>query len=64
VVENLRWPSRPDVVAEGVTYTVRHPHGNFAVVVNHWANGRMHPLEVYIAGNEAPRGLGAIAKAS
>lgn len=63
VVENLRWPSRPDVVAEGVTYTVRHPHGNFAVVVNHWENGRKHPLEVYIAGNEAPRGLGAIAKA-
>lgn len=63
VVGNLRWPSRPDVVAEGVTYSVRHPNGNFAVVVNHWENGRKHPLEVYIAGNEAPRGLGAIAKA-
>lgn len=63
VVDNLRWPSRPDVVAEGVTYSVRHPQGDFAVVVNHWQNGEKHPLEVYIAGNEAPRGLGAIAKA-
>jgi ribonucleoside-diphosphate reductase alpha chain len=62
VVERLRWPSRPDVVAEGVTYSVRHPQGNFAVVVNHWMNGAPHPLEVYIAGNEAPRGLAAIAK--
>jgi len=62
IVGNLRWPSRPDVPAEGVTYSVRHPSGNFAVVVNHVQNGRKHPLEVYVAGNEAPRGLGAIAK--
>lgn len=62
VVETLRWPSRPDVVAEGVTYNVRHPQGNFAVVVNHWTNGKQHPLECYIAGNEQPRGLASIAK--
>ncbi len=62
VVERLRWPSRPDVVAEGVTYSVRHPQGNFAVVVNHWSNGKVHPLEAYVAGVEAPRGLAAIAK--
>lgn len=62
VVERLRWPSRPDVVAEGVTYSVRHPQGNFAVVVNHWNNGKVHPLEAYVAGVEAPRGLAAIAK--
>lgn len=62
IVANLRWPSRPDVTAEGVTYSVRHPDGDFAVVINHWVNGRMHPLEVYVAGNEQPRGLAAIAK--
>lgn len=62
-VANLRWPSRPKVVAQGVTYGVSHPHGDFAVVVNHWVNGKHHPLEVYIAGNEQPRGLAAIAKA-
>ncbi|TWO71563.1 adenosylcobalamin-dependent ribonucleoside-diphosphate reductase [Caenimonas sedimenti] len=62
LTQQMRWPSRPDVPAEGRTYAVRHPRGNFAVVVNHWRNGGDHPLEVYIAGNEAPRGLGAIAK--
>jgi ribonucleoside-diphosphate reductase alpha chain len=50
------------VVAEGVTVPVKHPSGNFAVVVNHWANGRLHPLECFVAGNEQPRGLAAIAK--
>lgn len=59
----MRWPNRPDVAAEGVTYSVKHPQGRFAVVVNHVKNGRLHPLEVYIAGNEQPRGLAAIAKA-
>lgn len=58
----LKWPNRPDVEAEGKTYTVRHPQGTFAIVVNHWTNGRLHPLEVYIAGVEQPRGLAAIAK--
>ena len=62
LVDTLRWPSRPDVVAEGVTVPVKHPQGNFAVVVNHWTNGRVHPLEVFIASNEQPRGLAAIAK--
>lgn len=63
ITEVLRWPNRPDVTAEGVTYSVKHPQGRFAVVVNHWRNGKLHPLEVYIAGNEQPRGLAAIAKA-
>lgn len=62
LLNELRWPKRPDVPAQGVTYSVRHPQGNFAVVVNHWNDGGDKPLEVYVAGNEAPRGLGAIAK--
>lgn len=62
LVATLRWPSRPDVAAEGVTVPVKHHSGNFAVVVNHWTNGRVHPLECFVAGNEQPRGLAAIAK--
>jgi ribonucleoside-diphosphate reductase alpha chain len=58
----MRWPDRPDVNPEGITYRVKHPQGNFAVVVNHFQNGRMHPLEVFVAGAEQPRGLAAIAK--
>ena len=60
----MRWPDRPDVNPEGVTYLVKHPEGNFAVVVNHFRNGsdQLHPLEVFVAGSEQPRGLAAIAK--
>lgn len=58
----MRWPDRPDVNPEGITYRVKHPQGSFAVVVNHYKNGRMHPLEVFVAGAEQPRGLAAIAK--
>lgn len=58
----MRWPNRPDVNPEGITYRVKHPQGSFAVVVNHYKNGRMHPLEVFVAGAEQPRGLAAIAK--
>lgn len=63
ITEVLRWPNRPDVTAEGVTYNVKHPAGRFAIVVNHVQNGRKHPLEVYVAGHEQPRALAAIAKA-
>ena len=63
LVKALRWPSRPDVNAEGITYYVKHKEGDFAVVINHWVDeDDQRPLEVYIAGNEQPRGLAAIAK--
>ena len=60
----MRWPDRPDVNPEGITYRVKHPQGNFAVVVNHYRNGGglLHPLEVFVAGAEQPRGLAALAK--
>lgn len=58
----MRWPDRPDVNPEGITYRVKHPQGSFAVVVNHFRNGHLHPLEVFVAGAEQPRGLAAIAK--
>lgn len=64
VLSALRWPSRPKTPQgiESVTYSVSHPQGDFAVVVGHVQNGTKHPVEVYIAGNEQPRGLAAIAK--
>jgi ribonucleoside-diphosphate reductase alpha chain len=64
-VTALRWPGRP-VAPHGIssrTYHASHPQGDFAVVVGHQesADGN-HPVEVYVAGNEQPRGLAAIAK--
>lgn len=64
VTAALRWPSRPVTPhgIESITYSARHPQGDFAVVVGHVQNGHAHPIEVYVAGNEQPRGLSAIAK--
>lgn len=64
VLSALRWPSRPVTPQgiESVTYSVQHHQGDFAVVVGHYENGKKHPVEVYVAGNEQPRGLAAIAK--
>jgi ribonucleoside-diphosphate reductase alpha chain len=64
-VTALRWPGRP-VAPHGIssrTYHASHPQGDFAVVIGHQesADGN-HPVEVYVAGNEQPRGLAAIAK--
>lgn len=65
VLKRLRWPSSPQTPhgIESMTYSVRHPKGDFAVVVGHTeVEGRRHPVETYVAGNEAPRSLGALAK--
>lgn len=64
ITKALKWPNRP-VTPRGipsVTYSASHPQGDFAVQVGHYVNGRKHPVEVYISGNEQPRGLAAIAK--
>lgn len=61
---SLRWPKRPDC-PEGnpsVTYLVKHPVTPFAVFVGHIENGRPHPFEVWVNGEEQPRGIGALAK--
>lgn len=65
VLQRLRWPSRPQTPhgIESVTYSVQHPKGYFAVVVGHThVEGRAHPVEAHVAGNEQPRALGALAK--
>ena len=64
ITTELRWPNRPNVPqgVPSVTYRLKHPGGDFALVVSHFVNGKNHPLECYVAGNEQPRGLAAIAK--
>ena len=61
---SLRWPGRP-ALPDGNpawTYMVESPFGRFAIFVGHVENGAPYAFEVWINGNEQPRGLGAIAK--
>ena len=44
------------------TYMVESPFGQFAIFVGHVDNGDPHAFEVWVNGNEQPRGLGAVAK--
>jgi len=61
---SLRWPGRPELPAGNPswTYLVESPFGKFAIFVGHVENGAPHPFEVWVNGNEQPRGLGAVAK--
>ena len=62
---SLRWPNRPSLPGGNPSWTtlVEHPAGDFAVVVGHVEQaGRARPFEVWVTGNEQPRGLAAIAK--
>jgi len=64
VLGSLRWPGRP-FLPEGNpcwTFMVKGDTSQFAVLVGHVENGRPHPFEVWVAGNEQPRCLGAVAK--
>jgi len=67
-VASLRSPGRPKIPAGAdgwVSEMIEHPLGSFAVFVSHEidpASSLRRPFEVWINGNEAPRGLGAIAK--
>lgn len=63
---SLRWPGRPKLPAGNMawTYEVEHPLGKFAIFVGEIGqpDGRIKPFEVWVNGNEQPRGLGAVAK--
>lgn len=60
----LRWPHRPKLAAGSPswTYMVEAPQNRFAVFVGHVENGRPQPFEVWVNGEQTPRGLGALAK--
>ena len=63
-LSSLRWPGRPVLPAGNPswTYMVESPYGRFAIFVGHVEDAQMHPFEVWVNGNEQPRGLGAVAK--
>lgn len=63
-LDSLRWPGRPELPEGNMawTYMVEAPHSSFAVFIGEIQNGRPHPFEVWVNGNEQPRGLGAVAK--
>jgi ribonucleoside-diphosphate reductase alpha chain len=61
---SLRWPGRPALPGGNPswTYMVESPFGRFAIFVGHVENGTSYPFEVWVNGNEQPRGIGAVAK--
>ena len=61
---SLRWPNRPTLPGGNPswTYMIESPFGRFAIFVGHVENGNPYPFEVWINGNEQPRGIGAVAK--
>ena len=63
-LSSLRWPGRPKLAAgnSSWTYMVESPFGQFAIFVGHVDNEGPHAFEVWVNGNEQPRGLGAVAK--
>lgn len=64
---SLRWQKRPEL-KEGnpsFTYMMNSPEGQFAVIVGHVPNGTPitgAPFEVWVVGDEMPRGLGPLAR--
>lgn len=60
----LRWPHRPRLTdgSPSWTYMVEAPERRFAVFVGHVENGARHPFEVWVNGEQTPRGLPALAK--
>jgi len=60
----LRWPHRPKLTAGSPswTYMIEAPGNRFAVFVGHVENGAAQPFEVWVNGEQTPRGLGALAK--
>ena len=63
-LQALRWPHRPKLAAGSPswTYMIEAPRNRFAVFVGHIDNGHPRPFEVWVNGEQTPRGLGALAK--
>lgn len=63
-LSSLRWPKRPETPNgnPGMTYVVKHPTNTFAVFIGHVENGKSSVFETWVNGQEAPRGISALAK--
>lgn len=65
-IADLRRPSRPKLPSGSeawVSAMIEHPTlGDFAVTVSHESGSESNPFEVWVNGDGAPRGLGAVAK--
>jgi ribonucleoside-diphosphate reductase alpha chain len=63
-LSSLRWPGRPALAAGNPawTYMLETPFGKFAIFVGHLESDYVHAFEVWVNGDEQPRGLGAVAK--
>jgi ribonucleoside-diphosphate reductase alpha chain len=63
-LSSLRWPGRPTLAAGNPawTYMLETPFGKFGIFVGHIENDYVHAFEVWVNGDEQPRGLGAVAK--
>ncbi len=63
-LSSLRWPGRPALAAGNPawTYMLETPYGKFAIFVGHVETEYVHAFEVWVNGDEQPRGLGAVAK--
>lgn len=64
---SLRWNKRPVTPQgnPGYMFMVDSPEGSFAVFISHLQNGTPYtgtPFEVWVNGEEAPRGLSALAR--
>lgn len=63
-LSSLRWPGRPDIRGGNPSWTYMVEDGpiRFAIFIGHIDDGAPLPFEVWVSGDEQPRGLGAIAK--
>ncbi len=63
-LDTLRWAHRPSFAGgtPSITYFIDNPDHSFAVFVGHIENGSNHPFEVWVNGENTPRGMAALAK--
>lgn len=63
-LSSLRWPGRPEIRGGNPSWTYMVEDGpiRFAIFIGHIDDGAPLPFEVWVSGDEQPRGLAAIAK--
>ena len=64
VTSALRWPNRPETPdgAEAWNARIRTDHGSVYLSISHWTNGKAHPFECFVMGDQGRHQLGALGK--